>query len=293
MKSDNNNQIKAFIAIFAAGIFGATQGVFVKIAVKEIPPFSFTFIRFLLASLIMLPFVFRKIKFDKHLLKISLISLLGTANVILFAFGVRLTTVNMGAILYTGVPIVTALLSFLILREKLRFNKLLGIVLGFSGAIFVVILPSLQKIAIQGNLLGNILILIGVLAFSCYSILSKKEQKYFSPFVLTGILMTTSTVVSGAFLPIDLKTNPNWWKLITITGLTSTLIVVASTIFFYFLYQYAIKQGGALVASMSLYLQPVTAVILAWFLLGEFITIPFVLGGVLVFTGAWLVSGNR
>ena len=65
MKSDN---FKAFISVVLAAIFGGGISVFAKIGMKQIPPFSFTFFRFFIASLCMLPFVLKeKQKIEKKI----------------------------------------------------------------------------------------------------------------------------------------------------------------------------------------------------------------------------------
>ena len=291
----NKNYIKPFIAILIAGFLGAIQGTFVKIAVREIPPFSFTFIRFFLASIIMLPF-FLKEKFllKKGLVIMFLISLLGTVNVVFYAFGVRLTDVNIGAVLYTAVPIITAILSFLVLQENLNVRKITGILFGFIGTLFIIFLPFINKTLIyKGNFIGNLLIFIGVLSFSFYSVLSKKNYFKYSPLGLTTLLMITSAFTTSIFTLVDIKTQPGWWSLVTVTGIISTLLVVLSTVGFYFLYQYAIKHGTPLIASMSLYIQPVATFILAGFFLGERLTLIFIIGAVLTFIGAWMVTMRK
>ena len=59
---------------------------------------------------------------------------------------------------------------------------------------------------------------------------------------------------------------------------------------YYLLYQYAIKHGTPLIASMTMYLQPTATFLWAFFLLSERLTIGIVIGGLLAIGGAWMVT---
>jgi len=54
-----------------------------------------------------------------------------------------------------------------------------------------------------------------------------------------------------------------------------------------------LKFGTPLIASMTLYLQPITTVIWAFFILGEVVNTQFIIGGALALAGAWLVSSSK
>ena len=99
----------ALLAIIFTSIVGAGTGVLTKIAVQEIPPFSFTFLRFLLAAICMLPlFLKNKPASFKNIHKVILFSLFLCTNVILFPIGVALTTATIAATLYVFAPAIVA-----------------------------------------------------------------------------------------------------------------------------------------------------------------------------------------
>ncbi len=87
------------LLLFAAAVGGGT-GVFAKIALKQIPPFSFTFIRFLLASLVTIPIILKKEGLprisDK---KLFLLPILLTLNVVFYSFGIPKTSVTLAQVL--------------------------------------------------------------------------------------------------------------------------------------------------------------------------------------------------
>lgn len=132
----------AIIAVLLAAITGGGNPVFVKIALQEIPVFTFNFLRFFISLLLILPLFLReKPKITKDVYKLIPLSLLPVMNITLFAFGVRLTTATTGQMIYGAVPIVAGVLSYLFLSEKVGLNKIVGILLGFIGTMIIVLLP--------------------------------------------------------------------------------------------------------------------------------------------------------
>ncbi len=281
----------AILAILGAALVGGALPVFTKIAVEEIPPFSFTFLRFLIASVFILPlFIRERPKIDRGSAKIILLSILATANVTLFAFGVKLTTASIGQMLYVAVPIVAGVFSYFILKEKITAKKALGVALGFAGASLIVFQPLFAgNLEFAGDFTGNVLLLVAIFSFALYTVLSKSAQKKYSPMYLTAIFSFTTVAVMSLFLPADLGTN--WWSSVSTTSILATLYVgIFGTLVYYLLYQYAIKHGSPLIASVILYIQPIVTIGWASGLLGEQLTLYFVLGAVLTFVGAWIIT---
>ncbi len=281
----------AIMAVLIASIVGGGNSVFVKIALAEIPVFSLNFLRFLLAFLLTLPLFFReKPKVSKDTFRIIFFCLLPVINITLFAFGVRLTTATIAQTLYSTVPIIAGILSFLILKEKINGGRITGIVLGFTGALVLIFLPVIGKSSIfNGDLLGNFLIILAILSFSAYTVLSKNFQKKYSPIYLTTCFMFTSVVVSFLLAFFDL--HRPWWTNVSWVGISSLLYLsVFGTVSYYIFYQYAIKHGTPLIASTVLYLQPIVAFVLASVFLEEGLTTGFVAGAILILLGTWRVT---
>lgn len=287
--SDKNIAVLAIIIIV---LTNGGSGVFTKIALRELTPEYYSFLRFLVASLILLPLFLRtRIKFNKELLKLVLISLIATLNIFAFAYGIRLTTATVGSILYVLAPILVALFSYFLIKEKLSVSKMAGITLGIVGAGLVIILPAIQKgNPFAGDLLGNIFILFGVFATALYSTISKKLHIHFSPIQVTTVFsLTTCFVTLCLSLPWLLNNSKNILNMSS-DALFSVLFVGSiSTALFYLLSQYAIKHGSPLIASTVLLLGPLSTVIWAGIILGEKLTPLLSICGVLVLFGTYLI----
>ena len=284
--SDNK---KAIIAILLGTLIGSASATVVKMGVKDMPPFTFTFLRFFIASLCIIPFFLHR-RFDKKTLtQLILLSLLATGNIVLFSFGVALTTATIGQLLYAGVPIITAFVIFLLFKESLPTMKSIGIIIGFLGVGIIVLLPVLEKGQLfAGNLLGNMLIGLGVILYSFYMVYSKKLLKMQSPFVITSMFIFTTTI---AVLPFFLgELSVRWWEHMTVTTvLTITYASIGATILTYILNQYAIKHGGAVLASVGFYLLPVFSTMVAFLFLDERLIAGIIIGGSIALFGSYLV----
>ncbi|MFH1833036.1 MAG: DMT family transporter [Candidatus Levyibacteriota bacterium] len=287
------NRQKAFLAIFLVSLLGGAVTTVTKIGFLEIPPLTFTFLRFLLASLIILPLVLKSKKdFKNNFISLFPFSLFATANIILFILGVRTTTATISQLLYAGVPLLTGLITYILLSEKLRIRKIIGIIIGFLGVVIVIFLPVLEMgIPFSGDLLGNILISCGVISYSFYLVFSQKASSKYSPVSITSTFIFLTTVILLPFFLIDLKINYGWWNNVGFSGLTSLFyIAFMGTIGTYIIQQYAIKHGGSVFASMTYYLVPVFAFLSASLLLKEGLTIGLVIGGALALLGVFLTT---
>lgn len=282
---------KGLIFILLASIFGGAAQPVIKIGLATIPPLSFVFFRFLIAGLIVFPFILKKNLF-KSFWKLLPLSILGTLNIIFALFGIQRTAATIGQLLYAGVPILTALFLFVLVKEKLNKNKIIGILVGFLGVTSVILLPILEKGSkFSGDLLGNIFIFCGVISWSLYMIYSRKALKNFSPLVVTAVFIWLTCIVAFPFFLMELITHLNWWGNLTPSSFLSVgFSSIFTTVATFVLSQYAIKYGGSILASLQFYLLPVVAYLFASFLLGEQLTPGIIIGAFLALLGVYITT---
>jgi len=291
MKIKLSDKQLAILATFVAIILGGGVTPLTKIALKDIPVFGYTFLRFFFAAIVVLPFFFKnKPKLHKNSYKVILFSLFLSFNVILFPLGVHLTTATIAQTLYVFVPIITAIASYFLLSEVFSLKKIIGVLVGLCGALIIILLPEITKGSpFSGNLEGNLIIFLGVIAVAFYTILSKKFQKLYTPFQINAIFIFTTCLLSIFFAGGELFFSPPWWQQFSVSSLWATAYVgILGTAVWYLLYQYIIKHSSPLIASMILYLQPAATFIWAFLLLGEHLTTGFLIGATLAFIGVYL-----
>lgn len=284
----------ALLAILGASLLWATAGT-AKILLKSFDPFTAAFLRFSVASLVILPFFLKERRHHKHpLLPLVPIALLGTGNITFFYWAIRTTTVNAAVIIYTLEPLIIALVAPKLINEQVTGKKLAGIMLGLMGALFIALLPIVERGQhISGDLGGNLLVFIAMLCWSSYTIASRHmlATKQTTPLLTTAASIFVSTAVF-AFLSYT------QWQPAYLSAFTaSNLIIIVQlgvfvTVATYLLLQWAIKHSSATTAALNQYLQPVFAVIFNIFFLGERLTTGFMIGSIIVFAGVFLATGG-
>ena len=289
------NKTKAILAILVGSIIGGATSSVTKIGLLKIPPFTFSFIRFVIASLCLSPLFIKKIKFDRRLIHLFLISLLPTLNVAFFVIGIKTTTASIAQMLYAGTPILAGTLSYFLFKNKLTVKRWIFIFLGLIGVLLVIILPLIEKNSLySGDLKGNIFISIGVIFWSLYFVLSKHYQKRFSPITLTSGFFITATIIFFFLSFFEIKAGSSWWLRLTTSSYLSLLyIALLSTVGSYLLHQYAIKFSSPVIASFSFYLVPIFSYLSAFVLLGERLTTGLIIGTILVFISVALTTYSK
>lgn len=279
------------LLILLAAIFGATTGVLGKIVLKEIPSFSFTFLRFFIALIFLIPFSLKHLPtFEKKDWRIILLSLLASINVILFSFGIKHTTANMSQMIYSSVPIVSAIFSFYLLKEKFGITKISGIVIGFLGIIAIILMPLISNNS-GGSIIGNLIITIAMISISLYWVLSKKLQLEYSSMKINNYFILVTTILLIPFLFFDLINNPYWVKNVSTSSyLYMIFIAVFGTAICYLINQILIKRTTPVMNSMILYIQPFATFLLAYIFLSEKLTTSFIVGVILSLLGIGLYN---
>lgn len=287
------NKSRALIIVFLSAFLGGGVGTMIKLGLHGIPSFSYSFMRFLVALVVIAPFFLKKYKVLKIRSDVVKVSLLSTANVTLFVFGIRYTMANIGQMLYVVCPIMVALISFFYLKDKLTAKKIIGVLLGAFGSFLLISLKTNSTSGFQEMLFGNILIFLATILYSFYLVYTKKLQEKYSPFYITSVFIMVTTVVSFFLSFIDIYNDYGWWSNLTGLSLLSVLYVgVFATSAAYLLNQYAVKYGSPLISSLTLYIQPLFTFIWSYILLGEKITGNFAIAALLIFSATYLVSQN-
>lgn len=282
---------KSIIFVLIASVLTGATATVIKIGLVNFPPLSFAFARFLIAGIAISPFLFKK-NFPRALLQLAPVSLFGAVNIAVFILGIKLTTATIGQLLYAGIPLLIGLFLYFLFKERITRNKEVGIVVGFLGVFIVVLLPIFETGSkFSGNLLGNLLIIIGVICSALYNIYTKKKQRKFSPFMITAAFIWTTAIV---LLPLSLwesSVHYNWWNNLSLSSIFSLIyIAIVSTIIIYLLIQYAIKHGDSILASMQYYLAPIFSYVFASLVLGERLTLGLFIGATLVLLGVYVTT---
>jgi drug/metabolite transporter (DMT)-like permease len=296
-----NRRLVGAASSATAGVHGAlvlVQVLFASLAIvgrlvlPVVPPGLLVTFRIVGAALALLAFnALRRgpwIRDPGVLGRIALAGLLGvTANQSLFLFGLRHSTAVNATVLVTTVPVFTVLGSLALGLERPSGLKLAGIGLAALGAV-VLVGPERLSLA-SGVAFGNLLILLGMVAYAAYFLLAKPLVGRFDPITVSTYVMAFAGL--GA-LPLGIPAVFGA-ELGAISGATWKLvgyIVVGPTIAAYFLNLWALQRVSSHAVASFIYLQPLFAALAApIFLPGEPLTPRTIGAGLAIFAGLGLV----
>jgi drug/metabolite transporter (DMT)-like permease len=288
---------KAFTAVIIANlIWGAAAPIF-KISLTNIPPYTLAFWRFFLGALVLLVVLRKNAKLPvtnhtdlNYLIGYAVTGI--TLNIIFFFLGLQLTLSINSPVIVASQPIMIYLLALLFLKEKFYFKKITGMILGSIGIIVIVIEPLLQS-AKDGNILGNIFLVLATVAAVIQTIIGKKILNRVNPVSFT---FWAFVIGAASFLPLaiyEYGTVPHLYQALDLRGYIGIAYgAVFSSAAAYGLYAWGLSKIKASDVSMFSYIDPVLGTLLGVLLLHEPITRYFVLGSFCIFTGILIAEGR-
>lgn len=265
-----------------------------KVLVTNFDPLFLTSIRIFTAGITVLILTYFlnifRLPTKKELFTIGYLTIFNViAHHAFLALGLTYTSgVNTGLILGAG-PLITMMLSIVILKDHITRLRTIGFVLGFIGIIITSLTGSGSTTAIS---IGDIFVFISMFSQAFSFILISKLNPNFDPRLLTGYML----IVGSAFIfmfSLVLETNVAQisnlftWKLGSIF-LFSALICTA---FGHMTYNFAIKKVGPAETAIFINLNTVFALAGAAIFLGEAILVNHIFGLILILFGVLMGSG--
>jgi len=283
---------KAILGLIVANIiWGAASPIF-KWSLTNISPFTLAYLRFLIASLIFLVFFKKFVPIEKRdFLRVVLIGITGVfLNITFFFFGLKTSSAINAPIIATAGPIFTLTGAVLFLKERPRPRLILGLIVALIGVIIIVIQPILIK-GTDASFWGNLLFVAATLAAVAHTLLSKEPLKKYGAQTVTFWTFFVGAVSFFPFAFWEWQANPIWFSQLDMRGAVGIIFgAFLSSALAYFLWHRGLEVLEASETQVFVYLDPVVAILLAWFLLGETPTSIYLFGSVLVFLGIWIAE---
>ncbi len=209
-----------------------------------------------------------------------------------YTMGLSITSPINASIVTTSMPIFAMLLSALILKEPITGKKAIGVLMGCSGALILILTSAAHASAKVGDIRGDLLCLFAQFSFALYLSLFNPLIRRYSVFTTNKYMFSWGTLMLLPFTfthveevlsnPIPAKT---WWEV--------AYVVCIGTFLCYILTMVGQRTLRPTVVSVYNYVQPVVSVG-ATLLMGLGILKPtHALAVVLVFSGVWLVTKSK
>jgi drug/metabolite transporter (DMT)-like permease len=266
---------------------------FTKPALATIPPFTFALLRFVLALAVLLPLARGRVL---PLLRgpdgrrLALMGVLGFCVAQLAqTLALELSPASDIALIATTTPLWIALLAWAWLGERLNSRAVLGFGLAIIG--LALILWPQQGGAAGGSerLLGGAIFLVNGFTWACYNVMGKEIMSRHEPLPATA---AAGLVGASGLLPFAvgewLVGRTPQFTLVGAAAVAYTGLLV--TVLGFLVLFWAYSRARAAQVAITMYLQPLAGVLLAWALLHEPLSALFLAGSALVLAGVWLVT---
>ena len=289
-----NSRKFALFALFMVQFLYGLNYTFAKIVMNGgyIKPFAFVVLRVAGATILFWLFglLFPSEKIDKKdYIKFFYAAIFGVAiNMLLFLKGLEFTTPIHASAIVTSTPIIILVLSSFLLKEKITKLKILGVFLGFCGALVLTIYGKSPRAA-DNVVLGNIFIFVNAISYSIYIILIKRLTAKYHPFTFIKWLF-----LFGLFLVIPFGYGElqeiQWQTFTPSISFSVAFVIIGATFATYILNPLALTKLKASTVGIFIYLQPVIAGLFALVMGIDTINSIKIIAMLLIFAGVYLVS---
>ena len=292
--SGREKTVGFFKGTFAVAVWGASF-IATKIALQDVSPATVVWLRFAMGIILLGTFVKIRKEFllqpPRVLGYFALLGFIGiTFHQWLQSNGLTTAQASTSAWIVSTAPIFIAMLGWPLLKEKLRWDQIVGILFATVGVLLVVSKGDLNSI-FKGSFgtPGDLLVLISSPNWAVYSVLARKGLKEHSASLLTfyvitlGWLFSTPLFFAGPGIGEIHKLTLSGWTAIGFLGIFCSGLA-------YIYWNDALKIIPASQVGALLYIEPLFAVAVAAAVIGESITLGALLGGAIILFGVWMVT---
>ena len=261
---------------------------------QTVGPFAAAFFRFAIASACLL-FILRKVEGkliwpEKN--QIIPIVFLGLTGALLYNFfflkGLKLIEAGRASVIIASNPIFIAVLSAFIFKERLNVSKSIGIIFSVTGAVIVISRGHVLEI-LQGGLgWGEIYIFCCVASWVAFSLIGKAVLNNLSP--LRSVAFSS---LAGAILlavPALWESGYNFIDYSLLEWISIFYMGFFGTVLGFLWYYQGIQKIGPTRAGLFINFVPISAIMLAFLMLDEKITLSLLIGTVMVSSGVYLTN---
>jgi len=287
--------MKIYIKLLFTTLFWGGAFVAGKIVSQNVGPFSIAFQRFAIASILLILLTWQiegKLPALKkfQIIPVILLGITGifTYNVLFFK-GLKIIEASRASLIIATCPIFITIFSAIFLKEKINLIKALGIIISICGAIVVISKGNISRIFETGLGLGELYIFCCVLTWVAYSLIGKAVMRNLSPLasvsysaIVGAVALFIPACFEGLIRDIGNQSMLDW-SCICYMGIFATVIG------FVWYYQ-GVQRLGPTKTGLFINFVPVFAILCAFIILHEPITISLVVGTALVISGVYLTN---
>jgi drug/metabolite transporter (DMT)-like permease len=268
-----------------------------KFALRDMSVTMMNALRMSIAALVLLPILIigrKHLRLSRRdLPQLLLLALIGfVLNKMLEYGGLALTTASDVALLITSESIFTAILSWLLLRERFRLLTGISLGLGFLGVYLIVersLVPNIPAGGGAWRVLGDLLVIAALVFESYFTVRGKSLLVKHSPLLVTAAAIVGSTLFWIPLAGIEIGTrgwHPIGWQ----AWLGLLWLALMATAVSYLAWFKGLEKVDGSAAATTLFIQPLLGTLLAILLLHEQLLPTTIIGGALILVSVYLIS---
>ena len=267
-------------------ILGAIWGascLFMRIAAADFGPPALVEVRLSLGALVLLPFLWRsRSSFTPRLIwRLAGIGIINSAiPFLLFAWGAERAPAGIGAITNAMTVLFTALTAFILYREPIGRDRMIGLLTGFAGVV-----------VLAGDRTGGVGVwpaaLAGTLAALFYGVAVNLIRRYLAGVPASAVAAATLLSASVFVAPFAVASWPQH-PIPPLSWVSAVALGVVCTGAAFVFYYRLINRIGGPRASTVTYLIPLFSVLWAWVVLGERLTFRMAFAAICILGGVAL-----
>ena len=283
-----SKRILGSVFLTIASIIWGAMFVVVKIIVDEVHPIQLVWLEYLIALVFLIGYsVMKREKWHINWPDLKLIFWIGiignTISLVAQEMGTGLSNAQTGSVITSTIPAFMIIFGWLILKEKLDKVKIFSVIIAILGVVMIVGL----KMSGTNVILGVLLLVLDSIAWALMSVLVKKVKTY-SSLQITIMSTVVAVVALTPFILSDMSslTSINFldpkviWSLLYI-GAVSTAVA-------YVMWNRGLQIVSAGSSCLFYLIQPIVGSFLGWLLLGEQISVGFVIGSAMILASVWI-----
>jgi len=287
----------ARLALVTACFLWAVSFIATKVALESAPPLTVVSLRLLISALCFVLWLSCcggiRVRLSRAVLwQLFVLSLLGTGlHYGVQTIGLQFTSAANASLYAVTAPITIVVLAAVVLRERIGWQKVLGVLTAVVGVLVVIGPAELARFKLEGHVLGDVLVLISIAMWGLFTVYGKRVTDELGALTVTALV---TIIGAGWMLPVGLvelrvqefslaAISLRGWLAIGFLGVTCSFLATL-------LYFVALAGSESQKVGVYLYTIPPQTALLSWLFLGERLSLSFVIGAVLVLAGVALTE---
>ena len=261
----------------------------------HISPCSVAFLRFAVASLVLFFLTWKmEGRFPsvegRQMLPLFLLGMTGVFSYNIFFFkGLELISAGRAALIIALNPIFITVCAGLFFKERLTLFKVTGILISVTGAMIVISRGNLGSVLAEGVGWGEFYIFCCVLSWVAFSLIGKTILSGVTP--LVSVTYSAAVGATALFIPAYLEgVASHLGEYTAVVWLNIAYLGVFGTVIGFIWYYEGIKAIGPTKAGLFINFVPVSAIVLAFFIQDEPVTLSLLVGAALVSSGVYMTN---